>query len=81
MLTTPSNNNESIKHKVEISCEPVQQFLIRFKVENPTKWLDENCSLVKKHYPSASCAQLQYLLSGCFHQLPQKNLVFKIKKF
>uniref|UniRef100_A0A914ZCB0 aECM cysteine-cradle domain-containing protein n=1 Tax=Panagrolaimus superbus TaxID=310955 RepID=A0A914ZCB0_9BILA len=47
-------------------CAPVQKFLTVFKVKDPKQWLRENCVFVKQYFPSASCSQIEALLSACF---------------
>lgn len=47
-------------------CAPVQRFITVFKVKDPTQWLQENCTFVKRYFPNASCSQIETLLASCF---------------
>ncbi|KAI1724208.1 DumPY: shorter than wild-type [Ditylenchus destructor] len=47
-------------------CDPVQRFVDVFKVQDPAQWLRENCVFAKQYFPTASCSQIQALLSECF---------------
>lgn len=48
-------------------CEPVKKFVSVFKVQDPIQWLRENCVFVKQYFPTASCSQIQEVLSNCFN--------------
>lgn len=60
--TTAASSTKAIpKH-----CEPIVRFIQVFKVLDPHQWLQENCVFVKQYFPTASCSQIQTLLSNCF---------------
>uniref|UniRef100_A0A914PPC9 aECM cysteine-cradle domain-containing protein n=1 Tax=Panagrolaimus davidi TaxID=227884 RepID=A0A914PPC9_9BILA len=62
----PSTTTTTLPPGMPQHCAPVQKFLTVFKVKDPKQWLRENCVFVKQYFPSASCSQIETLLSACF---------------
>uniref|UniRef100_A0A183BSM9 RPAP1_N domain-containing protein n=1 Tax=Globodera pallida TaxID=36090 RepID=A0A183BSM9_GLOPA len=48
-----------------VPCGPMRRFIRLFRVDNPRQWIRQNCQLAKRHFPNASCVQVEALLSKC----------------
>ncbi|KAL3108140.1 hypothetical protein niasHT_016331 [Heterodera trifolii] len=46
-------------------CETMRRFVRWFRVDSPREWIRQNCQLAKRHFPNASCEQIEALLSKC----------------
>lgn len=73
-------SNSTLSNKIPKHCEPIIRFISVFKVVDPNQWLQENCIFVKQYFPTASCFQIQTLLSNCFVYINRTEVKQKIKK-
>lgn len=64
---TAAASVDAVGRKIPKHCEPVKKFVTVFKVRDPIQWLRENCVFVKQYFPTASCSQIQEVLSNCFN--------------
>ncbi|KAL3990034.1 hypothetical protein ACH3XW_30045 [Acanthocheilonema viteae] len=73
-MTTPPNESSSPNpidsDKENLmplpQCSVIRKFVKVYAVDDPVKWIRDNCSIVKIYFPDESCGDVENLFNSCF---------------